>query len=56
MKICEIDPLYQTIALENSDVQLDALKRQEKDLKVKKAQLKANKALQKLHSARAISP
>jgi hypothetical protein len=39
-----------------TDAQSQAIKQQERSLKIRKAQLKANKALQQLTVARSISP
>ena len=46
MRIAEIEQ-----AREAQDLQLAAIKRQQKDLKVRKARLKANKAQQALQKA-----
>ena len=54
MKIAEVlrkEGEFQTEA-DAADVQLQSIKQQEKALRVRKAQAKANKALQQLHTAR----
>ena len=52
MKIAEV------LAAETdaSDAQLQSIKQQERALKIRKAQLKANKALQQLSVARSANP